>query len=853
MENHFNSKWKMRTFALRTTAALSLVFAANTALAQALSQTSLDDGFKTAPNDRLMKALERLEQGGKLVNDGYGIDYTTTSNVGDVAKFHDVTNNKLRTYLPMQVSGSRLDGEIDHLEWQAYVTRRDIERGVKLYLAYKNAVSVMPEASRLNVEVNGRSVFTTPIHSPDRTRRLAIDLPAGTLRPGKNLIRVTANQRHRVDCSVPATYELWTDIVTSKSGLEFKAGADRIQSIEDLAGLPLSADQRMSMRLLMGAKPTLNQIQMYARLVQYISLRTNIDTPNVSIAEAASLIGGAGLNLFVGNRSELIKRFPQYAETSLIDGKINIIPAKSGDQALVAAIVSDSVRLAELTQLPNFSREKQDGKKAKSDRRFQLHSNYQADEKQDLYFDELGYQEIEFGGRRFNADFKLNLPADFYPGDYNNIDLHLYGGYAPGMKRDARLIIRVNGVTQVSMSVGNPKGDIFENRKLKIPLSAFQPGTNNVEIEAHLHNQADETCSVANEEEDEGRFFLSNKSYFTIPTVAHLGQWPNLSNTLMTGFPYSGENTGSNALGVYLGDREPSSLSSAIALINHMAIKSGRYVNADYLNGAPEGNKLDRHAIIVGEYRNLPSKLAARMPGIDVRQYARDWSNPVSNYAVAQNPGYNGIDANPTASYQSNPGATDRPASRINILDDLPKSNLLAKWKNKDEEKEYKIPKNNMLSFVGKILDPIITMGTGANVKDDPIDTSTSLLASQFQENGYAVTVITAPDGYSMKQGVNGLLQPSSYVASNAATFGYYANEKSVARSANDIAKEGKISSWSFNNLRLLVAGWLSKHPSIFAAVVLLIVGFIGMTAGWTLRTVGRPHDGGLSDDTRAA
>ena len=38
------------------------------------------------------------------------------------------------------------------------------------------------------------------------------DLPPGVLKAGGNMVRFAANQRHRTDCTVESTFELWTDI-----------------------------------------------------------------------------------------------------------------------------------------------------------------------------------------------------------------------------------------------------------------------------------------------------------------------------------------------------------------------------------------------------------------------------------------------------------------------------------------------------------------------------------------------------------------------------------------------------------------------------------------------------------------
>ena len=95
----------------------------------------------------------------------------------------------------------------------------------------------MPEASRLVARVNGERVAEVPIASSDRLKRINVTLRKGLLRPGQNTIGFDAVQRHRTDCSVASTYELWTRIDGAGTRLSFKnpgAHPFRLRSIDDL-------------------------------------------------------------------------------------------------------------------------------------------------------------------------------------------------------------------------------------------------------------------------------------------------------------------------------------------------------------------------------------------------------------------------------------------------------------------------------------------------------------------------------------------------------------------------------------------------------------------------------------------
>ena len=60
--------------------------------------------------------------------------------------------------LPSIGRESKLSGESDRLVWPIWVTAAEAAQGPKLRIGYNAAVSVMPEASRLDVTVNDRPI-----------------------------------------------------------------------------------------------------------------------------------------------------------------------------------------------------------------------------------------------------------------------------------------------------------------------------------------------------------------------------------------------------------------------------------------------------------------------------------------------------------------------------------------------------------------------------------------------------------------------------------------------------------------------------------------------------------------------
>jgi hypothetical protein len=106
----------------------------------------------------------------------------------------------------------RLEGESDSRSWTLHLTAAEAARAGAFAIGFKNTVLVMPEISRLRVTINGETLLTNPINSPTEFTRATAPLRPGLLRAGENNIRIEVFQRHRVDCTIKGTYELWTDI-----------------------------------------------------------------------------------------------------------------------------------------------------------------------------------------------------------------------------------------------------------------------------------------------------------------------------------------------------------------------------------------------------------------------------------------------------------------------------------------------------------------------------------------------------------------------------------------------------------------------------------------------------------------
>src|SRR3984957_5057077 len=121
--------------------------------------------------------------------------------------------------MPGDAASMRIAGEDGVVLWPVYVPEGSVAQLKRFQLAFQAAISVMPEGSWLNVTINGKGIGRVPIAAPKSIKVLDFDIPPGLLAAGWNAVQVSVTERHRVDCSIDATFELWTQLDPARTGL----------------------------------------------------------------------------------------------------------------------------------------------------------------------------------------------------------------------------------------------------------------------------------------------------------------------------------------------------------------------------------------------------------------------------------------------------------------------------------------------------------------------------------------------------------------------------------------------------------------------------------------------------------
>jgi hypothetical protein len=221
------------------------------------------------------------------------------------------TENRL---VPLRISTPRIDAlQTPRLSGEVAVEKFVLflpapPGATELRLVNRSGVDLLPEASTLQVTVNGTLLGEIV---PDNFTGFAEDrliVPEGVLQQGRNLVVVKARQTHRIACGPDASFALWTEIDAGKSGV----------SVPDSA---FNTD----------ALGFMSAISAQAALGQAIELRR--PDPEASLMDAAPFIGNVTSAL--GGTSPAIKSTSYWplVGTSPSLARITAFPAGQGPTA----------------------------------------------------------------------------------------------------------------------------------------------------------------------------------------------------------------------------------------------------------------------------------------------------------------------------------------------------------------------------------------------------------------------------------------------------------------------------------------------------------------------------------------
>lgn len=744
--------------------------------------------------------------------------------------------------LPSLVRSTRLTGETDGLVWPVWLTAGEAARGTRLRLAHVSAVSVMPEASRLTVAVNDRVVSEAPIASGgNRTTEVA--LPAGVLRPGWNAIRVGVDQRHRVDCTVASTWELWTDVDRTRSGLVFPAGhrPDR-RGVADVAGIAPDDHGRVAIRIVVPGEAEPRQMERAVRAAQALALIGGFLDPVVSVVRKAEK--APGIDLVVGRAAAALDG----DAAGLQAGTIAVLDDGEPDRLTVVLSGEDAAVDRAVAQLADLAGRASEGSEAGLEARAGIGGRAVASGER-LKLADVGAVSQEFSGRLFRAGFDLRLPADLYAADYAKVQLKLAGGHAPGLDRTSRLTVRVNGRQAAGAPIVAPRGEIFTDRTLQLPLSAFRPGHNRIEIEAAVATAADKTCDPAVQIDGPKRFLFVDRTELVFPTFARLTRLPDLAATASGVLALLPEETRPT---VHVPHPDFAALSAAATLATRMAVASGRVDPTRLVFRNPAVDTAS--AIVVGALADLPATVIGAV-GIEGAQMRSAWARRPVEEPAASAPGPTadvlmrrvtslrvaGLGGLPQGG-EVDPIVTGSLQGRV--LTTLPANDtdLVDRWRRSMESpwSPAAFTRQAGVRFE-KLFDFLPSFGEAKPLEGFAPTPSTGLVVAQaMSPAGGAWTLVTAPSSAILADAVATVTAGETWTKLEGAAVTWDQVEEAVATVPATRVGFLATSGFDFANVRLVAAALASDYPWSYILAAFLVTGSLGFATARLLPRLGR-------------
>ncbi len=504
-----------------------------------------------------------------------------------------------------------LAGEYDRRTWSVYLTEAEASGPAKLRFAYQNAVVVAPEASELTVAINGHRLAAENISSPDAVRSVVFDIPRAILHAGANQIDIRASQRHRTDCDVRSTYDLWATLDPKQTYLEFGGLPAEATSIgETVRAIGFDEAGGTTFQILMPALGQPGVTSPVMRLVQGLALMSGM--PNQSFAFSASEMPKAGpgrMGIVIGTAAELQPVFPNLPAAAGVSAIATVVPDAQGAGQLVLSGPSwEAIRGAIDTLVQATGQPADVRRDVISTQRWAVPDAPLFFGGEKVALSQLGVETVDFPGRRLRVRFNIAVPADFYANAYGEAVLLLDAAFASNVKPGSHIDVYINDNIASTVPITSSHGGILRHLPIKVPLRHIRPGVNAIAIETVLLAREDEECMPGATASKEPRFALFDTSEWQMPRFARIGSNPNLSALSGVGFPY---NQSADPIVLSVDRFDADAMSAAATVLGRLALVSGRMVPVDVAANASAVG--ERNAIFLGTMSQMAPKVLTQL------------------------------------------------------------------------------------------------------------------------------------------------------------------------------------------------------------------------------------------------
>ncbi|MBX4956343.1 cellulose biosynthesis cyclic di-GMP-binding regulatory protein BcsB [Rhizobium lentis] len=699
-----------------------------------------------------------------------------------------------------------LAGEYDRRSWSVYLTPEQAAAKASFTFAYQNAIVVAPEASALTVYLNNRPIGQQRVGSPDGSSAVTFEVPPGLLQPGANLVTFEADQRHRTDCSIQSTYELWSNIDPAGTYLSFAGSeAAQLSSADAVRAVGVDGAGKTQFDILVPALEQPGMTKPLLRLAQGLSVLSSM--PNQIFAFSTNSLPAAGpgrLGVLVGTAAELRPLFPGLpagAESAALAAFVT--DPRSGSPVLLISGPSwQAVSSAIDTIVSPTDRSVDVRRDALATERWSAPNAPLIFSDTSIALSQLGVKTTEFSGRRFRTSFNIAVPADFYANAYGEAKVLLDAAYTENVLPGSHIDIYVNDNIASTVPLTSTTGGILRHLPIRVTMRHFKPGLNTVSIETTLMTKDDAACAPGATAGANPRFALFDTSEVHIPDFARVGQRPNLAAMAGTAYPYS---RATDPTPLFIDRVDADTLSAAATLLGQMAVMAGHPIDVETV--ASPNTIGDRDAIFIGSISQMPATVLTQ-----------------ANISAASQASWRPVT-------DTQPGVVDTGTAfeewNSKVSGGILRSRIIAfrEWLGRS----FDISRSS-LQFI-----------PGAEEVFTPSNVDTLMIAQGASPlGGGSWTVVAAPSAKDLREGLEVLTGQLNWpqISGHITTY----SSKTGKIDTVPVTRFDFVPStpWSIGNYRLIAANWLSTNILSYASLLVVFLLLIGVATSKMLKTLGR-------------
>jgi len=347
-----------------------------------------------------------------------------------------------------------------------------------LLLDFVHSKALTPSRSQLRVQVNGVTIAQWLLDSETSHRQEKVVIPPELLVSGYNELRFLSAQ-HYTDrqCESPASPELWTEINSVRSRLEFQY--DLKPAPLSLAGLPALFDKKLPKEtislLFADAGLDDNALNWGGMVAQGIALRLDYAPFRLDMAELKSKPGDASVRfavpqdrdvVVIAERSKLASFFSEQVLERVTGPYLGLFPVPDNPGRFVLLVSGDNAKqVGEAARvfawmnfpLPDAPETVLGSIRMTPPEPYQGHSVLQP--RQTYAFRELGFRTASRQGMRPDPiELELFLPEDLFAPENAEVVFRLHLAYNADMRRDSLIKMEINGIFEQTIRLQEVAG-----------------------------------------------------------------------------------------------------------------------------------------------------------------------------------------------------------------------------------------------------------------------------------------------------------------------------------------------------------------------------------------------------------